>query len=90
QKIKQMESVAALLSYDTFHGEFAWRPVLHWIDNTAALAALMKAFSRATDSAHLVHAFHAWVTTSLSAVWFEWVKSEVGCERALSRSPLAT
>ena len=75
QKINQVELVAALLPYLTFPGEFAGRPVLHWIDNTAALAALTKGYSKASDSAHLVHAFHAWVTTSLSSVWFEWVKS---------------
>ena len=75
QKINQVELVAALLPYLTFPGDFAGRPVLHCLDNTAALAALTKGYSRATDSAHLVHAFHAWVTTSRSSVWFEWVKS---------------
>ena len=54
----------------------AGREVIHWIDNTSALAALSKGYSGVPDSAHLVHVFHAWAACSGTMVWFEYVMSE--------------
>ena len=75
QKINQVEIVAALCPYLSLPDVFVSRPVIHWVDNTAALSALVKGYSRASDSAHLVHAFHARNSGARARVWFEWVKS---------------
>ena len=36
----------------------------------------MKGYSRAVDSARLVHMFHAWCAGSGASVWFEYVPSK--------------
>ena len=40
------------------------RVYFHWIDNTSAVAALTKGYSRQPDSARLVHSLHAWCAVS--------------------------
>ena len=52
------------------------RDVVHFIDNTSAVAALSKGYSGAPDSARLVHMFHAWQAGSRSNVWFEYVPTD--------------
>ena len=53
------ELLAAVAAYTTFPDLLSARKVIHWIDNTGALAALVKGYSRAPDSCRVVHAFHA-------------------------------
>ena len=75
QYIGQDEIVGAICPYLSVP-ELAGKKVIHWIDNTSALAALTKGFSRMCDSASLVHAFHAWNTGARADVWFDWVPSK--------------
>ena len=60
--------------------------MLHFIDNTAALAGLTKGYSRVVDSAHIVHAFHAWNVAIGAHVWFEYVRSEANPSDEPSRN----
>ena len=60
QQIGQVELVGAISPYLSLSRALAGRKVIHWIDNTSALAALAKGYSGVPDSAHLVHIFHAW------------------------------
>ena len=52
-----------------------------------ALAALCKGYSRAPDSARLVHAFHAWNAAARARVWFEYVPTDANPSDEPSRVP---
>jgi hypothetical protein len=49
--------------------------VLHFIDNTSALASLVKGYSWASDSSQIVHSFWALVLAITVDMWFEHVRS---------------
>lgn len=51
------------------------RHVIHYIDNTSAVAALVKGYSRAPDSARMLHAFTARRLALGTDIWFQWVAS---------------
>ena len=51
------------------------RRVLHYIDNTGALAALVNGYTKAPDMAPLVSAFHVQLLGLRSMVFFDWVPS---------------
>ena len=76
QQIGQVEIIGAIVPYLSVPELLAGRDVLHWIDNTSALAALTKGYSGVPDSARLVHMFHAWNVGARAAVWFEYVPSK--------------
>ena len=57
QYIGQLELLAAVCCYYSFPDIFRDREVIHFIDNTSALAALIKGYSGLPDSARIVHAF---------------------------------
>ena len=75
QQIGQVELVGAVAPYLSLPSSLAGREVIHWIDNTSALAALTKGYSGVPDSAHIVHIFHAWAACAATNVWFEYVPS---------------
>ena len=50
--------------------------MLHFIDNTAAIAGIAKGYSTKPDSARIIHAYHALNVDVGAQVHFEWVKSE--------------
>ena len=86
QQIGQVELVGAVAPYLSLPHILAGRRVIHWIDNTSALAALAKGYSGVPDSAHLVHVFHAWAAAAGTAVWFEYVPSAANPADEPSRS----
>ena len=73
QYIGQLELLAAVAAYTTFPDILRGRRVIHWIDNTSALAGLIKGYARAPDSARIVHAFHAFNAGLQADVRFEYV-----------------
>ena len=75
QQRGQVEIVGAIVPYLSVP-ELAGRPVVHWIDNTSACAALTKGFSGVPDSARLVHMLHAWLAGAQTEVWFEYVPTD--------------
>ena len=82
--IGQFELLAAVAVYYTLP-ELAGRSVVHWVDNTSALAALAKGYSRAIDSARIVHALHAWNVGAGVSTWFEYVRSKANISDQPSR-----
>jgi hypothetical protein len=52
------------------------RAVIHFIDNTAALSALVHGYAGKPDMARLVNAFHAQVVGLRCMTWKEWVPSK--------------
>ena len=85
QYIGQLELLAAVAAYRSFPKELADREVIHWIDNTSALASLIKGYARSQDSASIVHAFHAFNLGLQSTAWFEYVRSEANIADMPSR-----
>ena len=56
QYVNQLEILAAVIVYYSVRCELHGRRVIHFIDNTSALAGLIKGYSSAADSSALVHA----------------------------------
>ena len=85
QYIGQLELYAALAAYTTFKDELQGRKVVHWIDNTSALASLIKGYSSKPDSAQIVHAFHSFNLGLKCKVWFEYVNTKANIADEPSR-----
>ena len=73
--IAQGELLAAVAAYETFPQILRGRRVMHFIDNTQALAAIVKGYAGQPDLATLVNAFHEAVLELRCYVWSEWVPS---------------
>ena len=89
QQIGQIEILAGIVPYLSLPGALADVDVIHWIDNTSALAALMKGYSGVTDSARLVHIFHAWNFSAHARVWWEYVPTKANPSDLPSRQDLS-
>ena len=76
QQIGQVEIIGAIIAYLSVPAELVGRRIIHFIDNTSAIAAMAKGYSNMPDSARLVHTFHAWQAGAGSDVWFEYVPSK--------------
>ena len=84
QYIGQLELLAAVMVYWALP-ELAGRRVVHWIDNTGAVAALVKGYASAPDSARILHAFIALTLAMGMAIWFEYVPSKANIADLPSR-----
>ena len=62
---------------------------MHYIDNTSAIAALVRGYSSFPDSARLVHAFHAFNVGVRARVWFSHVRSKANVSDAPSRGDMS-
>ena len=94
QQIGQVELVAALLPYLSLvdavgRSRLAGRRVLHWIDNSSAVAALVKGYSAQPDSARIVHAVHATLAGLETRAWFEYVRTDANVADEPSRADLS-
>ena len=81
-----MELVGAFTPYSAL-GTSVWagRQVIHWIDNSSAVAALVKGYSSSIDSARIVQAMHATLAGLGADVWFEYVRTDANVADAPSR-----
>jgi len=61
------------------------RRTIHFIDNTSAIAGLVKGYSSAPDSGLIVNAFHAYNLGLGAEPFFEYVRSEANVADAPSR-----
>ena len=82
--IGQLEILAAVAVYFSMP-ELRGRRVLHWIDNTGAVAALTKGYARAPDSVRIVHVFKAYCLGAGASIWFQWVPSKANIADLPSR-----
>ena len=85
QQIGQLELLAALVPYLSRPDIFGGARVIHWVDNSSAVAALAAGYSGVPDSARLVHAFHATAAGLGTAVWFEYVRTKANVADEPSR-----
>jgi len=88
QQVGQLELLAAVAAYYTMATALRSRDVLHFIDNTAAVAGIAKGFSAKPDSARIIHTYHALNVKIQAQVHFEWVKSEDNIADLPSRGEL--
>ena len=89
QQIGQVELIAAFATYAAIDAS-VWRGrrVLHWIDNSAAVAALAKGYASAIDSALIVQATHAMLAGLEADVWFEYVRTDANVADEPSRADM--
>ena len=85
QQIGQDEIIGAIAPYLSLPQLLTGRDVIHWVDNTSAIAALTKGYSSRPDSARLVHALHAWCAVTQTSIWFEYVPSKANAADEPSR-----
>ena len=88
QYIGQLEKLYAVVPYTTLPHVFEGRHVIHFIDNTWALAALVKGYATAIDSGLIVNAFHALNVGLRADVFFEYVRSKANIADLPSRGAL--
>ena len=75
QYVGQLELLAAVAVYYSLAAELRGREVIHFIDNSGAMACLIKNYSCDQDSSRLVHTFWALACALEIDVWFEYVRS---------------
>ena len=85
QYIGQLELLAATACYYSLPDIFRGREVIHFVDNTSAIAALIKGYSGAPDSSRIVHAFHSLNAGLRTNVWFQYVASKANVADLPSR-----
>ena len=88
QYIGQLELLAAVAVYYSLP-ELKGRRVVHWIDNTSAIAALVKGYSGSPDSVRILHAFAAFSLGLDTSSWFLWVPSKANIADLPSRNDFA-
>ena len=95
--ISQVELVAAIAVYYTLPALLADRAVIHFIDNFAALSALVHGYASKPDLARLVNLFHAQIAALHCLFYGDWVPSKANpadvptrAERAHEVPPSAT
>ena len=89
QYIGQLELYYACTPYFSLPDRFKGRQVIHFIDNTAACAGMVKGYSSAIDSGKIVSAFHAFNLALGCDVFFEYVRSEANIADLPSRAAFA-
>ena len=90
QQIGQVELVAALLPYRMIDPALIrGRHVIHWVDNSSAVAALVNGYSSAVDSAQIVYSIHATLAGLAADVWFEYVRTDANVADEPSRVDLS-
>ena len=85
QQIGPCELIAGIAPYLTLPDLFRGRDVMHWIDNTGALSALIKGYSGKPDLARITSMFHMFNCGLQSRVYFEYVESKANVADLPSR-----
>jgi hypothetical protein len=73
--ICQIEALAAVAAYYSIPNTLRHQDIIHFIDNTAALSALINGYASKPDMGRITNAFHIMQLTLLCYVWLEWVPS---------------
>ena len=74
--ITQCELVAAVAVFYTLPHLLRDRAIIHFIDNTGALSALVHGYASKPDLARLVNVYHVQVVGLRCMTWHEWVPSK--------------
>lgn len=86
QYIGQLELLYAVAPYTSIPGRLRGRQCIHFVDNTSAIAALVKGYARAIDSGLIVNAYHAFQVGLRTDVYFEYVRSKANIADLPSRA----
>ena len=76
------------LAFCLLQREVLQRDVLIFVDNEAAVSALIRGASRVADAAQLSELFHALLLKLAARAWVEWVDSDSNPADGLSRRGL--
>ena len=87
QYIGQVELLGVLCAYTSFGEQLQGKRVLHFVDNTSALAAAARGYAGPTDSRRLVQALHATLAGLRVHAWFDYVRSKANVSGEPSREP---
>ena len=66
------------------------REVIHFVDNTSALAGLLKGGSPKRDSARMLAMLHLHLTAMRTSLWWEYVPSKANIADGPSRGDFST
>jgi hypothetical protein len=77
-----------LVPYLSLRERLVGARVIHWIDNSSAVAAAVKGFSASPDSACIVQALHATLLALGARVWFEYIRTDANVSGEPSRVDL--
>ena len=83
--IAELETLAALAVYSTYPDIIAGRKVIHFIDNTVALSALVHGYSGKPNLAKAVNLFYLQLVSLRATAWMEWVPSKANIADLPSR-----
>ena len=84
--IMQAEIAGATWVYYSNVERLRGRRVIHFIDNTGALSAMIFGYARKIDCARMVNSFHLLLAALQMRVYFEWVPSEANTSDLPSRA----
>jgi len=84
--IMQAEIAAAEWVFFSNVERLRGRRVIHFIDNTGALSAMIFGYARKIDCARMVNSFHLLLAALQLRVYFEWVPSEANTSDLPSRA----
>jgi hypothetical protein len=85
QQIGQAEAFAPLVALCAWPELFRDICLLHFVDNTSALACFLKGYSSKQDTAAIVGIMHLWLCHLRCCAWWEHVPSHLNCSDGLSR-----
>ena len=85
QYIGQVELLGVLCAYTSFGERMRGKRVVHFVDNTSALAAAVRGYAGPVDSRRIVHALLATLHALRVSVWFDYVRSKANVSDAPSR-----
>ena len=83
--IAELETLAAISVYSTYPDLIQGRRVLHFIDNTVALSALVHGYSGKPDLAKSVNVFYLQMLAFRASVYFDYVPSKANIADLPSR-----
>jgi hypothetical protein len=88
QYIGQFEMLYASGSLETLGSILKGRQIIHFIDNTSALAGLIKGYASMHDMGFMVNAYHAMALGLECETYFEYVRSEANVADMPSRQAM--
>ena len=83
--IAELETLAAVAVYSTLPDLLAGRKVMHWIDNTVALSALVHGYSGKPDLAKSVNIMYLQMAALRTSIYFDYVPSKANIADVPSR-----
>ena len=81
----ELEALAAVAAYSTYPKVIAGRKVIHFVDNTVALSALVHGYAKKPELAKSVNVLYLQMIALRARVFFEYVPSKANIADLPSR-----